>query len=492
MIEYTATFVRDLVEGLEPSEITAPTEEDFQAAVETLEGLEGLLIHLPADTRREVMSGRAIERDGALWIPTTRNCRLSAGVAVERDGFVSFAVGDESSADGPLVSYFSARIAVAHALHGSKGRSAEIEPIGTNQSLSVHSHPSAAQRDASLVEVIKAAGWAVPAARRADDLAPEILARVARLSEEGVVHFFAEGGGVVLTMAGSTVSDRKRAVERLPKLPARPLASRRDFGVLIEAGEAGSHYSEQEGWGLTGKAEKIAPGAELEAAASCFRKSRGGSLAVAGTKAERRRIEANRRRLRAEFVARRRRGEKLVVRSVREIAASREGSSESHWTEDPTFRRRVGTRKSSGRAAYDTARAVYLQKLPTLAHRLLHLLRREGRTVREREFVLRHSKLAGAKVFEPEEVLRYALRKLADAGKIRRLKSRRTGEVFLVATETLDERTFRRTLNGLIRDPRFGIVNPWAETSGVDPEGKEDEEALLDRDQEDIFPEETG
>lgn len=195
MTEYTATFVRELVEGLEPSEITAPSEEDFRVAVDTLEGLEGLLTHLPADVRREAMSGTAIERDGAQWIPTTRNCRLSVGVAIEQDGLISFAVGDESSADGPLDSYFSARVAVAHALHGSKGRIVETGPVSANQTLTIHGCPSTVQRDASLVEAIKAAGWALPAARRADDLDAEILARIARLSERGIVHLFAEGGG---------------------------------------------------------------------------------------------------------------------------------------------------------------------------------------------------------------------------------------------------------------------------------------------------------
>jgi hypothetical protein len=89
-------------------------------------------------------------------------------------------------------------------------------------------------------------------------------------------------------------------------------------------------------------------------------------------------------------------------------------------------------------------------------------------------------------------VLVAALRELADAGKVRRLRSRESGEVFLAATEPLNERSFRRDLNRLIRDPRFGIVSPWVETDDVEPEGDEDEEALLSSDHEDVFPEETG
>jgi hypothetical protein len=63
------------------------------------------------------------------------------------------------------------------------------------------------------------------------------------------------------------------------------------------------------------------------------------------------------------------------------------------------------------------------------------------------------------------------------------VRSARTGEVFLAATEPLDERGFRRSLNALIRDERFGIVNPWAYTPGAvraDGEAGEWEEGLED------------
>jgi len=349
--------------------------------------------------------------------------------------------------------------------------------------------------DASLIAAIKAAGWAILVARKVDDLDPELLARVATLSEGGVAHLFAEGSGVVLAMAGSTAADRRRAAGRLERLHERPRASRRVFGVLLDAGEGGSHHSEEAGWGLTAQKERGGvPGRVLEATTDRFRLARdGGSLAVAETGAERRRIEANRGRMRAEFVARRRRrGAALVVRPAREIDAGRRALSGPRWTEEAGLRSRTDRARRSGRAAYDTARAVYLQGLPTLAHKLLHLLRREGGPIREGEFVSRHARLAGPRALEPEAAVRTALLELADAGKVRRLRNRTTGEVFLAATEPLDETGFQRSLNGLIRNPRFGIVNPWAESEGVEPEGCEDEEALLDRDPEDVLPEETG
>lgn len=238
--------------------------------------------------------------------------------------------------------------------------------------------------------------------------------------------------------------------------------------MLTDAGEAGSHYSEQEGWGLTGSADKASPDREAEAAAELFRASRAGSLAMAGSKAERRGIAANRRRLRAEFVSRRRRGENLVVRPAREIDAERESSRGSRWKDEQDLRRRAEQARRSGRIAYDTARAVYLGRLPTVSHRLLHLLRREGGAVAERGFVSRHARLAGAETTDPEVGLIAALRELTEAGKVRRLRSRETGEVFLTATEPLDEEGFRRSPNGLIRDPASGIANPWSESDGVE------------------------
>jgi len=489
--EYTATSVRALIEGLEPTKIEAPSEEDLANAVETLEELEGLITRLPVSERHGALSGVALESGYALWVPAVRNCRLSAGVAVDGEGLVSFAVGGEGPADGTPAVHFSPRTAAAHALRGFRERA----PIARrDDDPPAPDDPSKDERDGFVADAVKASGWAVPVARRVDGLAPELLARVARLSETGIAHLSAgEAGGVVLAMAGSTAGDRRRAVETLPRSIERAPASRRVFGVLLDSGDAGSHYSEEEGWGLTVKTGKASPERELEAAASCFRASRdGGSLAVAETKAERRRIEANRKRLRAEFVARRRSGEELVVRPAHEIDDSWTASRESHWTEDAELGRRTERARKSGRSSYDTARAVYLWQLPSLTHRLLHLLRREGGAIREREFIARHAMLAGSGAADPEAVLLAALRELADAGKVRRLRSRKTGEVFIAATEPLDEVRFRRGLNGLIRDAGFGIVSPWTDTDGVEPEGEEDEEALLSSDREDVFPEENG
>jgi hypothetical protein len=131
--EYTATFVRALIEGLEPLKVDAPSEEALADAVESLEGLEGLI------ERRAGISGVAIESGRALWVPVARNCRLSVGVAVGGNGLLSFAVGDES-AGGALTTHFSARTAAAHALHSAKYR------VGRPSRKRSHSTPTVFRR----------------------------------------------------------------------------------------------------------------------------------------------------------------------------------------------------------------------------------------------------------------------------------------------------------------------------------------------------------
>ncbi len=163
MTEYTAASVRALIEGIEPLKVGAPSEENLEVAVETLEGLEELLTRLPAAERRAAISGVAIESGDALWVPAARNCRLSVGVAIEGDGLLSFAVGDENADGGALTTHFSAKTAAAHALRGAKRR---IRYVESDENPFAPDEPSAVEGDGSLVESLKASGWAVPIARR--------------------------------------------------------------------------------------------------------------------------------------------------------------------------------------------------------------------------------------------------------------------------------------------------------------------------------------
>ena len=195
------------------------------------------------------------------------------------------------------------------------------------------------------------------------------------------------------------------------------------------------------------------------------------------SKAERNRMVKRGRAIRSKALADRkarkarkaRGGTKLPVWSANTldlVIDARLGKGPEPSTEEQELRDSIEERQKSGRAAYDTARAVYLQRCPDLEHKLLHLLRRDG-VKAEGDFLSRHSGLA-AEETDPEGALRAALRELAEGGKVRRVRSQKTGEIFLAASEPLDETGFRKSLNGLIRDERFGITNPWAETSPVE------------------------
>jgi len=500
-----------------------------------LEGVAELVCKLDPAVRRDelLVSSRPVA--GHFYVPVINNCSRGAGVAIDPEGATSFMVtGHEFGDDFPM--YFSARQAVAQALLRQTGAKTEASP---NEPAGLPAEPFAADGDA-IVAALKANGHAVAAGRTLADVDPEVLAALHPLSEAGVAHLFAEAGGIVLAAAGSTVGDRRRAVERLAVLTDRSYSSRK-ISVLFEGSEAGGHYSEEFWFGHSLKEAPKQKERELDDAAERFKAARfvGPSqdrpLDVAGiqrrvrerflvraavrhavavdatdagemlrrlvalvlvaryfsrmivrrtlaaerpwdAKAERGRMEKAGARLRREIIAGRkaRCGKPVPVVPAAELDADR-GRRLAPPKEDPKLRPTIERRRKSGRAAYDTARAVYLQRCPDLEHKLLHILRRDG-AVPEREFVSRRRNLAGdAGEAAPEVAVRAALRALAEAGKVRRVRSQKTGEVFLAATEPLDETGYRRSLNGLVRDERYGIVNPWADTAAVEADGEADE-----------------
>ncbi len=548
-IEYTPEEVRALIEEHEALEYPAATAADVADATDVLEGIEELVARLDHDVRREALERVSLSVEDQLWIPVADNCSRSAGVAIASDGSLSFTVWGRGEG---LSSYFSARQAVAHALLGQADANANAKAdvkVGAAGDAPAVPEIAPEAADANpMVSALKASGWAVAAGRTIADVDAEVLASVYPLSEAGVAHLFSEPGGIVLAMAGSTAGDRRRAVEALPALPERGYSSR-GFSVLFESGEAGTHYSEEPGFGHVLKEAPHSREVELAAAAERFRAARflrpsqdrpldvhgirrrvrqqplvravvraavqadrqdaeatyrlvavaaaiarllargmvGRALAAErpwDTGAERDRMEKAGRRLRREMLAGReaRGGRPPAV--VPATALDAERRERLAACDDPKLRRNVARRLKSGRAAYDTARAVYLQRCPGLEHKLLHLLRRDGDGggVPEREFVSRRRNLAPV-AEDPEAAVRGALRSLAEAGKVRRVRSSRTGEVFLAATEPLDETDYRRSLNGLIRDGRFGIVNPWARAGAVETEG---EDAEWERGAEDL------
>lgn len=112
-LRYTTEEVRDLVAEGACLNYPAPTARDVDEATDVLEGVEELVAKLPAEERFATLSEVALRAGDTLWIPVAHNCRLSAGVGVEEDGVLSFAVRGEGE---DLIPYFAARRAAVHAL----------------------------------------------------------------------------------------------------------------------------------------------------------------------------------------------------------------------------------------------------------------------------------------------------------------------------------------------------------------------------------------
>jgi hypothetical protein len=129
-----------------------------------------------------------------------------------------------------------------------------------------------------------------------------------------------------------------------------------------------------------------------------------------------------------------------------------------HWTEDSRLRRSIETQIHTGRAAYNTARAVYVCSLPTLAHRVLHLLRRDGRQTQDRFVALVRAE--DPENDRPEELLEETVRNLGKAGKVRRMRSRKTGRIYLEAMEGLDVPAYERDLGRIVRSEEHRILVP--------------------------------
>jgi len=531
--EYTPEEVRTLLAEHETLEYASATDADVAEATDILEGVEELVCKLDPSVRRDELLTVSLRVADSFYVEVVRNCSRAAGVAIDPDGATSFVVtGDEFAGEFPT--YFCARQAVAHALLRETAIGAAPSPEAPAEL--AEGRPATASE--AIVAALGANGHAVAAGRTVANIDPGVLVALYPLSEAGIAHLFAQDGGIVLATAGSTEGDRRRAVERLAMLPGRRYSSRA-ASVLFECGEAGSHYSEESWFGHSLKEAPKPKEAELDDAAERFRAARfvrpshdrpvdvgavrhrardlvlaraavraavlantddaeGTYRAVAvvvaiaqifsrsmvrralaserpwDTRAERGRMVKEGTRLRQEIVAARKAwgGKKVPAVPAAELDADRLRRL-APPAEDPGLRASVERRRESGRAAYDTARAVYLQRCPDLEHKLLHLLRRDGAQP-ETDFVSRHLKLAECSA-DPEAAVGAALRSLAEGGKVRRVRSRKSGEVFVAATESLDETGYRRALNGLIRDERCGIINPWAGTAAVDAGGQTDE-----------------
>lgn len=122
----------------------------------------------------------------------------------------------------------------------------------------------------------------------------------------------------------------------------------------------------------------------------------------------------------------------------------------------PEARRAVEERLASGDAAWETAKAQYVAGLPTLAHKILHLLSRDGARTEASFVALAEAEEAPV----PEKAVREAVGALGEAGKIRKRRGTKTGRVYLAPLERMAERELETLLIGVMADPRSGIIVP--------------------------------
>lgn len=133
--------------------------------------------------------------------------------------------------------------------------------------------------------------------------------------------------------------------------------------------------------------------------------------------------------------------------------------AEAQTTQDTishSMRRDIEERRTNGDAAWSTAKAQYVANLPTLAHKILHLLRRDG-------FKTEASLLPLAKAEDqpvPEALLKRTLQELGEAGKIRKMRERSTGRIVLDAFGKMPERKLETLLLGVMAEPKNGIPVP--------------------------------
>ena len=89
---------------------------------------------------------------------------------------------------------------------------------------------------------------------------------------------------------------------------------------------------------------------------------------------------------------------------------------------------------------------------------MLHLLRRDGRQTQDRFVAL--ARAENPENDSPEELLEETIRDLGEAGKVRRMRSRRTGRIYLEAMEELDVPAYERDLDRIVHSGEYHIPIP--------------------------------
>ena len=133
-----------------------------------------------------------------------------------------------------------------------------------------------------------------------------------------------------------------------------------------------------------------------------------------------------------------------------------QASSQTQEAISQAVRQDVEEQIGNGKAAWNTAKAQYVASLPTLAHKILHLLRRDG--VRTEASLLPLAKAEEQPV--PEALLKRTLQELGEAGKIRKRRERSTGRIVFDAFGKMPNRELETLLIGVMADPKNGIPVP--------------------------------
>ncbi|MEW6637997.1 MAG: hypothetical protein AB1425_14425, partial [Actinomycetota bacterium] len=114
------------------------------------------------------------------------------------------------------------------------------------------------------------------------------------------------------------------------------------------------------------------------------------------------------------------------------------------------------------RAAWDTARAIRVSRMPSATHRMLYRLRCEGGWVALSELGARYAKaLADERgLADRRGALREALSELRGAGRVRVARSRKDGRLYAAALRPTERRREEGALLSIIADPENGIPVP--------------------------------
>lgn len=397
----------------------------------------------------------------------------------------------------------------------------EAEPEDDGAREGEPERPQLTPGDEQVLSRIRECGWAATP-QEAGVHSPEQLSRLAGANAAYLMAGGPDGHYTVVAMAGATTGDVERAAnraeaERLQELFEETVAETRQAaaGISRRLERLGGASSEVDLYGsLLGRFHRDtvsallpvlaeggairrvhsrATGARLVALAGASRET---LAAAAKTIARCTRQSARNARLKGKTFARGASGSRPEDRSPAEV----EREIARGWAEFLAARRRAlstplpkerlrwtatglvcpfdgaarGERAAacSGvaplaaaraeRAAWDTARAIRVSRMPSATHRMLYRLRCEGGWVALSELGARYAKaLADERgLADRRGALREALSELRGAGRVRVARSRKDGRLYAAALRPIERRREEGALLAIIADPENGIPVP--------------------------------